>query len=64
VTGIITLRAPATQGAVTTLVSSRPDIVQVPATAVVSANTSIAYFPVTTSRVGANVTVTVSATAC
>jgi len=64
VTGIITLKSPATQGGEITLVSSRPDIVQVPATTVVSANTSVAYFPVTTSRVGANVNVTVSATAC
>ena len=62
-TGIVTLRTVATQGAIVNLVSSRPDIVQVPSTAVVSANTASIAFPVTTSRVAANTTVTITASA-
>ncbi|HEY4133410.1 MAG TPA: hypothetical protein VGM50_22515 [Gemmatimonadaceae bacterium] len=60
-TGIVTLRSVATQGAVVTVTSSNPGVVQVPSEVVINANTSSAAFPVTTSRVGANVTVTITA---
>ena len=63
-TGRATFSGPATQGAIVHLTSSNPAVVQVPADAVVSANTSRIDFPVTTSRVGANTTVTISAVAC
>jgi hypothetical protein len=63
-TGRITMRGPATQGAQVTLSSSRPDLVQVPAVVVVNANATVADFPVTTSRVGANTTVSVTGVAC
>jgi hypothetical protein len=61
-TGTVTLRGVAAQGAIISLTSSDPSIVQVPAQAIVAANTSSIAFPVTTSRVAANVTVTISAT--
>jgi hypothetical protein len=63
-TGRITMRGPATQGAQVSLTSSRPDLVQVPDAVVVNANATVADFPVTTSRVGANTTVTVTGVAC
>jgi hypothetical protein len=58
------MRGPATQGAQVSLTSSRPDLVQVPDAVVVNANATVADFPVTTSRVGANTTVTVTGVAC
>jgi hypothetical protein len=63
-TGKITMSGLATQGAQVSLTSSNPAVVQVPANVVVSANTSVAWFPVTTSRVGANTSVTVTGVAC
>src|SRR5262249_39756335 len=63
-TGRATFNGPATQGAQVMLTSSNPAVVQVPASAVVSANTSRVDFPVTTSHVAANTTVTVTAVAC
>ena len=63
-TGRVTFSGPATQGAQVTLTSGNPAVVQVPATVVVSANTSRVDFPVTTSHVGANTPVTVTAVAC
>ena len=63
-TGRATFSGPATQGAQVTLTSSNPAVVQVPAVAVVSANTRVVDFPVTTSQVGANTPVTVTAVAC
>ena len=60
-TGTVTLRSVATQGAIVTLTSSNPAVVQVPSEVVIGANASSAAFPVTTSRVGANVTITITA---
>ena len=54
----------ATQGALVNLTSSNPAVVQVPDQVVVAANTSVAWFPVTTSAVGANTPVTVTGVAC
>ena len=64
VTGRVRFNGPATEGAQVSLTSSNPNVVQVPASIVVIKNASIADFPVTTSAVGANKNVTVSATAC
>ena len=58
------MSALATQGALVNLTSSSPAVVQVPAQVVVAANTSVAWFPVTTSAVGANTPVTVNGLAC
>src|SRR5262245_13701222 len=63
-TGKITLNGPATQGAQVQLTNSRPDIIQVPSSVVVSANTSVAWFPVTTVLVGANTPVSVTGNSC
>jgi hypothetical protein len=63
-TGRVTMSGLATQGALVNLTSANPAIVQVPAQIVVAANTSDAWFPVTTSRVAANTPVTVNAVAC
>ena len=63
-TGEISFNGVARDGGRVTLTSSRPDIVQVPAEVVVSANTSLTAFPVTTSRVAANTPVTITAVVC
>jgi len=63
-TGRVTLSGPATQGAGITLTSGNPGVVQVPDQIVVSANTSRVDFPVTTSKVTSNTTVTITAVAC
>jgi len=63
-TGKITMSGLATQGALVNLTSSNPAVVQVPDQVVVAANTSVAWFPVTTSAVGANTPVTVNGVAC
>jgi hypothetical protein len=64
VTGRVTLNGPATDGARVHLSSSRPQVVRVPDEVVVPLNKSSADFPVTTSRVGSNVAVTITGTAC
>src|SRR5215831_12388053 len=63
-TGRVTMSGLATQGALVNLTSGNPGVVQVPAQIVVAANTSVAWFPVTTTRVAANTPVTVNAVAC
>ena len=63
-TGRVTLKAKATQGGQVLLTSSNPSVVQVPGVVVIDANTSVADFPVTTSRVTANTTVTITGAAC
>src|SRR5262249_49456096 len=62
-TGRVTLAAIATQGAVINLTSANPAIVQLPSEVVVAANTNHVDFPTTTSRVGANTPVNVTAIA-
>lgn len=63
-TGRVTMSGSATQGALINLTSANPGVVQVPTQIVVAANTSVAWFPVTTSHVAASTPVTVSAVAC
>ncbi|MQA90485.1 MAG: hypothetical protein GEU90_09645 [Gemmatimonas sp.] len=62
-TGRITMEAPSADGARVVFEVSDPSV-QVPSEVVVRANESIQYFPVTTSAVGSNVTVTISESAC
>ncbi|HMJ10227.1 MAG TPA: hypothetical protein VK524_02420 [Polyangiaceae bacterium] len=64
VTGRATFSGPATDGAIVQLTSGNPSVVQVPSSVVVRKDTSSVDFPVTTSTVSANLSVSINATAC
>lgn len=61
-TGTVTLNAPSVDGDIVSLVSSRPDLVQVPSTVILPSGTTAKAFGITTAIANADVDVTITAT--